>query len=459
MTEPPALQDSPALEGSLVAGKYRVLRLIGTGGMGTVWEGAHEALGTKVAIKFIKPAHAQAADARRRFEIEARAAAKLQSKHAVHVFDYGVNDAGLPYIVMEYLEGESLSETIIRRGALPPPEVAKIIGQAARALAKAHGAGIVHRDLKPDNIFLAANADEQDSDLPYTVKLVDFGIAKMLDENLKSDGANNSMGGPTQEGAVIGTPNFMAPEQLTVGGSPTPITDLWSLGACTFAAMTARIPFEGEVLGDIVLKVCAAPLPVPSKYNPNVPPGFDAWFARACSRNPLKRFQSADELSESLANVCGTGRVRVATLSEDQVQYALKPADPDLAALADEIEIPRGMSPRTALLAGLVLGVTMVIGIIGAIAWRDKQRAEDQMNVPPVPTATDSATPSATAPAPSASASASAAVPDAAAPAPKHGAKHHPHGAAAPHASHSAPAPAPSPSPEDGDGGATTPPG
>jgi len=386
--------DSPALEGSLVAGKYRVLRLIGSGGMGTVWEGVHETLGTRVAIKFIKPSHASAPDARKRFEIEARAAAKLQSKHAVNVYDYGVNEAGLPYIVMEYLSGESLSDMLIRRGPLPPREVALIIGQAAKALGKAHKAGIVHRDLKPDNIFLqATDGETMDGGVPYTVKLVDFGIAKMLDVPIEGQKAA-PMGGPTQEGAVIGTPNFMAPEQLTVGGAPTPLTDLWSLGACAFAAMIARIPFEGEVLGDIVLKVCAAPLPVPSKLNPNVPAGFDAWFARACNRDAPKRFQTADELAETRSNVCGTGRVRVATMSEDQVQYQLKPSTPDLAALAEEIEVPKSRSPKTALMAGLVLGVTMMIGILGAIAWRDKQR-EDQLNAAPVPTTSASVTPSA----------------------------------------------------------------
>ena len=372
--------DSPDLEGSLVAGKYRVLRLIGSGGMGTVWEGVHESLGTRVAIKFIKPSHASAADARKRFEIEARAAAKLQSKNAVQVYDYGVNDAGLPYIVMEFLDGESLSDMLIRRGPLPPSEVAVVIGQAAKALGKAHKAGIVHRDLKPDNIFLASTDGEtMGSGLPYTVKIVDFGIAKMFDPT-PGEGKAAPMGGPTQEGAVIGTPNFMAPEQLTVGGAPTPLTDLWSLGACAFAAMIARIPFEGEVLGDIVLKVCAAPLPVPSKLNPNVPAGFDAWFARACNRDASKRFQSAEELAETLANVCGTGRVRTATMNEDQVQYQLKPSTPDLAALAEEIEVPKSMSAKTALMAGLVLGVTMMIGVIGAIAWRDKQREQEALN-------------------------------------------------------------------------------
>src|SRR5262245_50402700 len=133
-----------SFEGQVVGGKYKVGKLIGSGGMGTVWLGQHMALGTRVAIKFIRPQFAAREDARRRFEIEARAAASVDSKNAVKVFDYGVNETGLPYIVMEYLEGESLSETLIRRGPLPAEEAASIIGQAARALAKAHAANIVH---------------------------------------------------------------------------------------------------------------------------------------------------------------------------------------------------------------------------------------------------------------------------------------------------------------------------
>src|SRR5215472_7435013 len=138
MASPELSRDIPSLIGHTIAEKYRVLRLIGSGGMGTVWEGVHATLGTRVAIKFIKPQFAQQPEARARFEIEARAAAKLNTKHAVHVYDYGVNDEGLPYIVMEYLDGESLSDAIIARGRLPPREVAQIIAQAARALTRAH---------------------------------------------------------------------------------------------------------------------------------------------------------------------------------------------------------------------------------------------------------------------------------------------------------------------------------
>ncbi|HEX3772302.1 MAG TPA: serine/threonine-protein kinase [Polyangiaceae bacterium] len=370
MVDTTLASDFPSLAGSVVGGKYRVMRIIGSGGMGTVWEGVHVALGTRVAIKFIKPRFAEQTEARARFEIEARAAAKLKTKHAVHVFDYGVSNEGLAYIVMEFLEGESLSDAIVNRGPLADGEVAKIIAQASRALSRAHAAGIVHRDLKPDNIFLATS-EEPVEDLPYVVKLVDFGIAKMFDDETTS-GTSAPMGGPTREGTVIGTPNFMAPEQLTVGGAPGPLTDLWSLGACTFAAMTGRLPFEGDVLGDIVLKVCAAPMPAPSRINPRVPNGFDAWFARACCRDPARRFQTADELAQALAGVCGLGRIRMATLDEDQIQYVMRPkvADPD------EVELPPPtMSPKTALLAGLVLGIAMMVGLLGFFAWHERSQS------------------------------------------------------------------------------------
>ncbi len=377
-----------SFEGQLISGKYRVERLIGSGGMGTVWLGHHEVLGTRVAIKFIRRAFAERPDARRRFEIEARAAASVKTRHAVDVYDYGLTDTGLPYIVMEYLEGESLSEVLVRRGPMAPHEVSSIISQAARALTKAHQSGIVHRDLKPDNIFLATNVEHDDA-APYVVKLVDFGIAKILDT-----AQTGQFGGPTQDGAVIGTPNFMSPEQLTVGGAPNALTDLWSLGACTFAAFTARIPFEGEVLGDIVLKVCMHPMPVPSAYNAAVPAGFDAWFSRACARDPKKRFQSAEELAEELAKVCGVSpsasKIRQSVAEPAEVMYQLKPADPAMVAELEKLQAPQGMSARTALMAGLVIGITLMIGVLGALAWRAKV-AEEETLKPPVEAASGDA--------------------------------------------------------------------
>ncbi|MDP9034327.1 MAG: serine/threonine protein kinase [Myxococcota bacterium] len=377
--------DVPPLAGALIAGKYRVLRVLGGGGMGTVWEAVHVTLATRVAIKFIRPRFAGQAEARARFEIEARAAARLQTKHAVQVYDYGLSDDGLPYIVMEFLEGESLADAIVARGRLPSREVALIIGQAARALTLAHAAGVVHRDLKPDNIFLARSADAAEG-LPYVVKLVDFGIAKMFEDGSEIGPPLRAMGGPTRDGTVIGTPNFMAPEQLVGGGSPGPLTDLWSLGACAFAAMTGRLPFEGDVLGDIVLRVCAAPLPVPSQVDrscrDSLPQGFDAWFARACSRDPTKRFQTAEKLAQTLRDLCGLAGVRTGTLGEDRVQYVMRRREPALDG--SDIPIPPSMSPRTALLAGLVLGIAAMVGVLGFVAWRQHAAPAAAESAPPV---------------------------------------------------------------------------
>lgn len=381
LSTPPPPEES--FEGQLVGGKYLVGNLVGCGGMGTVWAGRHVNLGTLVAIKFIRPQFAERPDARRRFEIEARAAASVKSVHAVQVYDYGVTEGGLPYIVMEFLEGESLAETVQRVGPIAASEVAKIIAQASRALAKAHQAGIVHRDLKPDNVFLATNVENAESDLPYTVKLVDFGIAKIVDLPEGQSG----MSGPTQAGSVIGTPNFMSPEQLTVGGAPDALTDLWSFGATVFSAMTGRIPFEGEVLGDIVLKVCTAPIPSASALNASVPSGFDAWFARACNRDRTKRFQTVEEFSESLLRVCGASAdgAETATMAEDRVKYELKPKmrPEDLEALAREP--PPGMSAKGALLAGIIVGVALMVGALGFFAWRDQQAAGGSGSTHPVP--------------------------------------------------------------------------
>lgn len=384
LSTPPPPEES--FEGQLVGGKYLVGNLVGCGGMGTVWAGRHVNLGTLVAIKFIRPQFAERPDARRRFEIEARAAASVKSVHAVQVYDFGTTDGGLPYIVMEFLEGESLAETVQRVGPIAAGEVAKIISQASRALSKAHKAGIVHRDLKPDNVFLATNVENAESDLPYTVKLVDFGIAKIVDEPQGQTG----LSGPTQAGSVIGTPNFMSPEQLTVGGAPDPLTDIWSLGATVYSAMIGRIPFEGEMLGDIVLKVCTAPIPVPSASNSALPAGFDAWFARACNRDRSKRFQTVEELADSLLRVCGVGAdgIETATLSEDRVQYELKSraSSEELEALA---RMPaEGMSARSALLAGIIVGVALMVGVIGFFAWRESESTPET-----VPTTTSAPAP------------------------------------------------------------------
>jgi len=288
-----ANSDPPVPQG-VVAGKYRLTRLLGRGGMGAVWEGTHTSLGTRVAVKFIDAEYAESPEARSRFENEARAAARLRSKHVVEVYDHGVSDDGRPFIVMEFLQGEPLDKRLDRSGRLPAKETAQIVMQICRALAKAHTANIVHRDLKPENVFLVWD-DEEHTDV---VKVVDFGIAKFNDASMSSSSA-------TRTGSVLGTPHYMSPEQARGLRSVDSRADLWSVAVIAYRCMVGALPFEGEAVGDLLVKLCTAPIPVPSQIVPDVPASFDAWLSKALTREPAQRFQTAAQLSESLAAVCG----------------------------------------------------------------------------------------------------------------------------------------------------------
>lgn len=262
--------------------------------MGAVWEGTHLSLGTRVAVKFIDAEYAESPEARSRFENEARAAARLRSKHVVEVYDHGVSDDGRPFIVMEFLQGEPLDKRLDRVGRLPANETAQILLQVCRALTKAHAANIVHRDLKPENVFLVWD-DEEHADL---VKVVDFGIAKFNDQSMNGSSA-------TRTGSVLGTPYYMSPEQARGLRGVDSRSDLWSVAVIAYRCIVGSLPFEGEAVGDLLVKLCTAPIPVPSEIVTDVPPSFDAWFHKALSREPAQRFQTAAQLSESLAAVCG----------------------------------------------------------------------------------------------------------------------------------------------------------
>ncbi|HEY8041088.1 MAG TPA: protein kinase [Polyangiaceae bacterium] len=280
----------------LVAGKYEVIRLIGRGGMGSVWEGRHASLGTGVAIKFIDQEYADSKEARSRFDTEARAAATLQSKHAIQIYDHGVTDDGRPYMVMELLHGEPLDKRIDRLGRLSLQETARILTQCCRALQRAHDGGIIHRDLKPENIFLVRSHDDDDE----IAKVLDFGIAK-----IKTPPDGQGLTSSTKTGAVLGTPYYMSPEQARGLRSIDVRSDLWSLGVIAYKCVTGVLPFEGESVGDLLVKICTAPLPTPSLTMPGLPQSFDAWFARTMEREPARRYRNATELADALAFSAG----------------------------------------------------------------------------------------------------------------------------------------------------------
>jgi eukaryotic-like serine/threonine-protein kinase len=279
--------------GFVIAGKYRLEQEIGRGSMGTVYRAVHVTLGQRVAIKLISGEHLQSTEARKRFSVEAKAAAKLRSRHVVQVYDDGETPEGNPYIVLEYLEGETLEQRLEREHDLPLVDAVRIVAHVGRALARAHAHGIVHRDLKPANIFLVKSEDDE---VGWIAKVLDFGIAKL---------DNPSEKGTTQAGTVLGTPLFMSPEQIRGASSVDHRADLYSLGMCLFHMLTGEYAYYSPNYSDILVSICTLPLPSLREAAPWVPPAVEQWFQRACAREPLERFQSADEMSEALQAAAG----------------------------------------------------------------------------------------------------------------------------------------------------------
>ena len=268
----------------IVAERFRLNRLLGRGGMGSVWHATHLGLDVPCAVKFIEGEYAQLAEAQSRFEREAKAAASLRSPHVVQILDHGVWE-GTPYIAMELLDGEELGKRLQRLGRLAPHDVLKIVTQVGRALTKAHAVGVVHRDLKPENIFLVRDDDRE------IAKVLDFGIAKATGA---IEGSN------TKTGAMLGTPYYMSPEQAQGIKAVDHRSDLWALAVIVFQALTGRLPFESEALGDLLVRIIVSPVPMPSQFVSDLPAAFDAWWTKASQRDPNLRFQSAKEFSDSL---------------------------------------------------------------------------------------------------------------------------------------------------------------
>jgi eukaryotic-like serine/threonine-protein kinase len=271
----------------LVTSKIRLVKPLGAGGMGSVWLADHLALHTHVVVKFMVEGLAKNKEAIARFEREAAAAAQVKSPHVVQILDHGVSDDGAPFIVMELLEGRDLSSHIEKFGRIPVKDVAEIVAQLCRALARAHERGIVHRDIKPQNIFLC---DAGSGEL--FVKLLDFGIAK--------GGTTQKLDESTKTGTVVGSPYYMSPEQLVGAKDIDFHTDLWSVGVVAFEAMTGTRAFDGETMGALALRIHNEAPPRPSERCDALTPAVDAWFLRACARSAKDRFSSAKEMADAL---------------------------------------------------------------------------------------------------------------------------------------------------------------
>ncbi len=274
--------------GREVGGKYRVLRLVGRGGMGAVVEAENLALGKRVAIKLIDLESASQPEAVQRFEREARTASAIESSHVVQVFDVGKLEDGRPYLVMELLRGENLGARLHRLGRLPVPDAIHVTVQVLRGLHRAHEQGVVHRDLKPENVFLV----ETDAD-PMFAKIVDFGISKVtrrggLDANTL-----------TQQGVVLGTPFYMAPEQAQSLPDLDGRADLWSLGAILYECLAGHRPFTGDNYEQVIIAICTQPAPR-LHDTLDIPSPLADVVSKALERQREDRFSSAREFLEAL---------------------------------------------------------------------------------------------------------------------------------------------------------------
>lgn len=293
-----AANESKIPVGTILVGKYRVVREIGRGGMAAVYEAEQLSLGKKVAVKVLAAELAASTIVIERFFREARAAASVRSPYIVDVYDSGRLDDGRPFIAMELLEGESLYDRMARVRIIDLETTIRVIVHTARGLVKAHSSGIVHRDLKPENIFLTKGEDQHD-----ICKILDFGLAKFYAPVNPEEKAQKRL---TREGAVFGTPAYMSPEQVKGQGNVDHRADLWALGCMAYECLIGRPVWNmDQGVAMTFASIATGPIPVPSQQRQDLPPAFDAWFKKCLERDPNLRYQSAKELADAFVEAWG----------------------------------------------------------------------------------------------------------------------------------------------------------
>jgi serine/threonine-protein kinase len=347
-------------------GSYTITRCIGEGGMGVVYEGVHESLGKRVAIKTLHGAHGPDSDELvERFVREGKAAAKIQHPNVVDVFDVAVHDS-TPYLVMEYLEGQDLAAKMEHEAPIAPNAIADLIIPIVSALSAAHDAGIVHRDLKPENVFLTHAKGGA-----LEPKLVDFGISKLQGEALHLTGTN----------AILGTPYYMSPEQAGSSKNVDHRSDIFSLGVILYQCVTHELPFKGDSLYQLLGEIMYKDPPQVSALAQGIAPAFEAVIVRAMQKDPAARFQSALELGAALLPFA-SARVRIVYEPELLAGHAAQAAlDGSSTLEPTTTDVTPSRAPRRRMLAGLCA----LLALAGIALWLRAMHAQPSVAVAAAP--------------------------------------------------------------------------
>ncbi|HTL34448.1 MAG TPA: protein kinase [Kofleriaceae bacterium] len=344
-------------EGAQV-GSYRVLSQIGQGGMGSVWLAEHITLGRRAALKVLHPEFSVRAEIVQRFFNEARAATSIQDPGIVQIFDFGQDQNGSAYIVMELLDGDPLDRRL-DRGALAVPDALRIMRQVASSLGAAHARGIVHRDLKPENIFLVRDPEVAGGE---RAKVLDFGIAKLVGENT---------GMRTHTSAVMGTPTYMSPEQCRGAGQVDQRSDVYALGCVLFHLLCGRPPFHAAGGGEIIAMHLREAPPVPSSLRSDIPREVDQLILHCLQKDPAHRFASGAELAIALGALIGSApRIETGPIYTAQTIPAV-PKPTTLSSATGASSVTSTRKSRVAVIAGVAVAVG-VAGIGGFVAVSKK---------------------------------------------------------------------------------------
>ena len=384
----------------LLQERYLVLRLLGEGGMGAVYLAQHNVIGKKVAVKFLHAEFAENKEVVKRFYREAQAAAAISHKNIIDIFDVGISEEGEPFLVMEYLEGESLSSMLERSGPISLPAACAVLEPVLQALGAAHNAGIIHRDLKPDNIFIVQNPDSAPE-----IKLIDFGISKIKSADIS---------GLTGTGMFLGTPAYTSPEQIRGAKDIDCRTDLYSVGVILYQMLTGDLPFKGEHTNALLVSVLEnEPIPPRDAYS-EFPIEAESIVARLLCKNSVERPSSTAHLLYDLRQLTGfeqrNSQLETYTAGLEQSTFASGDLGPSIAkrsggqAAADVLTSLAGKNTPTAWatttfrglkrrrykilkwIAAAIIPTTIVAAVWMSTGVRDSRNANGQTTiVQPVP--------------------------------------------------------------------------